>query len=85
MTFQAKSDCVAELERTMRINDKVLRFHHAKLDERMSLAKHVEAFHDLLMSSNKRQEEREAKVQARKSAGPMGGGPRKQRKPAGSN
>lgn len=42
--FEAQPAVVAELERTMRINDKVLRFTHTKLDERVSLVKHLENF-----------------------------------------
>ncbi len=43
-TFMADTKAVAELERTMRINEKVLRFFHKRLDERIDLQKHVEAF-----------------------------------------
>jgi len=68
-TFEAGTECVAELERTMRINDKVLRFLHVHLDERKPLSKHLEEYRDIISRSNKREQEREAKNQARKSSG----------------
>lgn len=67
-TFEADTQAVAELERTMRINDKVLRFMHTRLDERTSLAKFMEGFKKGLAESAAREKEREAKIQARKAA-----------------
>ena len=67
-TFEAKGDAIAELERTMRINDKVLRFQHSRLDDRMSLAKYLENFKDSLAETSRREKEREVKAQARKAA-----------------
>ena len=67
-TFEANPQAVAELERTMRINDKVLRFMHTRLDERVSVSKHLEAFKKGLSESAAREKEREAKMQARKAA-----------------
>ena len=67
-TFTANNECVAELERTMRINDSVLRFLHVRLDNRVPLVKHVEKFKEALVESKKRTEEREAKLQAKKAA-----------------
>lgn len=66
--FEADTQAITELERTMRINDKVLRFMHTRLDERISLAKHQEAFKKGLADSAQREKEREAKMQARKAA-----------------
>lgn len=66
--FEANPQAVAELERTMRINDKVLRFMHTKLDERTPLAKHAEAFKKGLADSAAREKEREAKAQLRRQA-----------------
>lgn len=68
--FNGNSSCVAELERTMRINDKVLRFTHIKLDSDVELEKHYENYKEQLLESKKRYEEREAKFQARKAAAP---------------
>ncbi len=66
--FEADSQAIAELERTMRINDKVLRFMHTRLDERISLAKHLETFKKGLTESAQREKEREAKALARRNA-----------------
>ncbi len=68
-TFTAKGDCIKELERTMRINDRVLRFTHVRLDDRVSLPKFVEEFKASLAETIKREQEREAKMQARRAAG----------------
>src|SRR5438445_4092926 len=54
-TFEADTQAIAELERTMRINDKVLRFMHTRLDERVSLAKFVEGFKKGLSESAARE------------------------------
>ncbi|MBC86847.1 MAG: 30S ribosomal protein S6 [Bdellovibrionaceae bacterium] len=74
-TFTANSNCVAELERTMLINDSVLRFIHVRLDNRTPIAKHLEQFKEALVESNRRTQEREAKIQAKKAM-------RKVRKPS---
>lgn len=68
-TFTANPQAVAELERTMRINDNVLRFMHTALDERTDLADYLEKFKNSLAESAAREREREAKFQARKAAG----------------
>ncbi len=72
-TFEAKGDCVSELERLMRIDDRVLRFIHVRLDERRSLAQHVDEFHKTLAEAHKREQEKEAKAQARRAAMQSGG------------
>lgn len=66
--FEADPQAIIELERTMRINDKVLRFMHTKLDERTPLAKHAESFKKGLAESAQREKEREAKAQLRRQA-----------------
>lgn len=66
--FEANPQAVAELERTMRINDKVLRFMHTRLDERTPMSKHLETFKKGLTESAAREKEREAKAQMRKAA-----------------
>ncbi|MBX7230684.1 MAG: 30S ribosomal protein S6 [Bdellovibrionales bacterium] len=66
-TFTAKGNCIAELERTMRINDKVLRFVHMRLDDRINLVKFVDQFKTSLVEALKRESEREAKAQARRA------------------
>ncbi len=66
--FEATGNVVAELERTMRINDKVLRFSHVRLDERLPLSKHYDKFKTGLAETANREREREAKAQLRKAA-----------------
>jgi small subunit ribosomal protein S6 len=70
-SFTAKGDCVAELERTMRINDSVLRFVHVRLDERKNITQHLQDYRDLLALSREREQEREDKARARKAAAQM--------------
>ena len=70
-TFEAQPSAIAELERTMRINDKVLRFMHTKLDIRVPLSKFVENFRKGLTESAQREREKEAKMQARRAAAQM--------------
>jgi len=67
LMFEAKAECVAEIERTLKINDKVLRYNHMKLDERKTLAKHLEEFRTIIADSNKRLEEAEQARQRRQS------------------
>ncbi len=67
-TFEANPQAIAELERTMRINDKVLRFMHTRLEDGMDLGTHLENFKNALAESAAREREREAKFQARKAA-----------------
>jgi small subunit ribosomal protein S6 len=67
VTFEATGKAIAELERTMRINDRVLRFQHTRLDDRVSLAKYVETFKEALVETANREREREIKNQQRKA------------------
>jgi small subunit ribosomal protein S6 len=66
--FESNPQAIQELERTMRINDKVLRFVHTRLDERVSVSKHLEAFKKGLADSAAKEKEREAKAQLRRQA-----------------
>ncbi len=66
--FEAGTQAISEIERTMRINDKVLRFMHTKLDERVSMTKHLESFKKGLQETVQREKEKEAKFQARRAA-----------------
>lgn len=56
-TFTAGPDAIAELERTMRINEKVLRFMHTRLPDGVSLTEFVDKFKAALVE----RKEREAK------------------------
>lgn len=67
-TFEANPQAITELERTMRINDRVLRFMHTRLEEGTNLDTHLENFKTALSESAAREREREAKFQARKAA-----------------
>ena len=67
-TFEANPQAVTELERTMRINDRVLRFMHTRLEENTDLNVFLENFRKALADSATREREREAKFQARKAA-----------------
>lgn len=58
-TFTANTQVIAELERTMRINDDVLRFVHVKLEDGTDLTKHVQEFKDSLSAAQAREKERE--------------------------
>lgn len=71
-TFEAKPAAIAELERTMRINDKVLRYMHTKLDERVPLSKYMESFKKAIVESANKEKEREAKIQAKRAAAAAG-------------
>lgn len=68
MTFTASPDAVRELERTMGINDKVLRVVHTRLSETIPLSKHVEKFKEQLADTLVKEKEKEAKFKARKAA-----------------
>jgi small subunit ribosomal protein S6 len=68
VTFEAKGESIAELERTMRINERILRFQHTRLDDRVSLAKFVEKFKENLAEAAQRERDREAKNQQRRAA-----------------
>ena len=67
-TFQAQGEAIAEIERTMRINDRILRFVHTRLDDRVNLTKYVDEFKAALAEGIQREKERETKLQARKQA-----------------
>ena len=52
----------------MKINDKVLRFMHVRLDNRTDLSKHLQTYRDVITESSNREKEREAKFQKKKAA-----------------
>lgn len=65
--FTANPQSIAELERTMRINEDVLRFVHVRLDDRTDLNKHLEAFKENIAQAQQRDRERFAEKQAARS------------------
>jgi small subunit ribosomal protein S6 len=77
-TFTAAPKAIMELERTMRINDRVLRFTHTRLPEGTNLTQYLENFKKALAETAAREKEREAKNLQRKAMarGGRDGGPR---------
>jgi small subunit ribosomal protein S6 len=67
-TFEAEPTAIAELERTMRISENVLRFTHTRLPDGTNLTEFNENFKKSLAESAAREREREAKFQARRAA-----------------
>lgn len=67
-TFMADNKAVAELERTMRINENVLRFMHVRLEDGTSLPAHVEQFKKELADGVAKERDRELKIQQKKAA-----------------
>lgn len=65
-TFTASPDAIRELERTMLINDKVLRAVHSRLSEKLPLQKQLERFKEQLVETVQKEKEKEAKFKARK-------------------
>ncbi len=61
--FTASPQSIAELERTMRINEDVLRFVHVRLDDRTDLNKHLQTFKDGIAQAQQRDRERFAEKQ----------------------
>ena len=66
-TFTANPDAIMELERTMRINDKVLRFMHTRLPDTVALPTYVEKFKEALIE----RKEKDLKRQQAKAKRPM--------------
>lgn len=66
-TFHADNRAIAELERTMRINDRVMRFVHTRLPDETDLDKYLEHFKSELAAGQAREKEREQKAAERKS------------------
>ena len=66
--FKATPEAIAELERTMGINDKVLRFMHTRLEDGTDLNKFLENFRKSIQEVAEREREREAKFQAKRAA-----------------
>ena len=65
-TFETEAVAIKELERTMNINDQVLRFSHFRLDDRVVLTKFVEDFYGQVKETKEREKELKAKQKIRK-------------------
>ena len=66
-TFTADTQIIMELERTMRINEDVLRFVHVKLEDGTDLNKHNQEFKDSLSAAAAREKEREKNFEKARS------------------
>lgn len=67
-TFKAAPQAIKELERTMRINDNVLRFLNIRLKDGTDLNKHIEEYHQTLADAEKKRREFEEKAKKRAAA-----------------
>ena len=65
-SFYAEAPAIHELERTMRINDRVLRFLHTRIDDRIPLNDYLDAFHQNLKDALAREKERQEKSQKKR-------------------
>lgn len=73
VTFDCDTKCVAELERTMKINESVLRYVHTRLEDGTELPGFVDAFKKELAEGIAREKEREVKLAAKRAARAQGG------------
>ena len=64
--FTASPEAIIEIERTLGINDEVLRVMHSRLDSKIPIEKHVEAFRKTLKESQERISEVEARKQKKR-------------------
>lgn len=67
-TFTASPECINELERTMKINEDILRFITVRLDDDTNLDKYMDAFRQTLADSHAKEKEREIKKKQRAAA-----------------
>lgn len=65
MIFSASSQAVAELRRKLRINNKVIYFHHERLKKGQTFEERRQKFLEILENSASREKERQVKVQKR--------------------
>lgn len=64
--YQANPSAVYKVNRLFRMKDFVLYFHHEKLDNRVPLDKHYDAFEKILKDSLEREEARQARLQIKR-------------------
>ena len=67
MVFSSQGQGIQELRRLLRINDKVVYFHHEKLSEKTQVDKYMEKFHESLANTQRREQERQLKLQKYKA------------------
>ncbi len=63
MVFSATPESIQELRRRLRINNRVVYFHHEKLPEKETPEKHIENFKSLLEKTALREKERQVRIQ----------------------
>ena len=68
-TFYADSDAVAELERTMRINERVFRYFNMRLEDGTDLVAYLEKFKADVAAAQQNEREREVRSAERRAAG----------------
>ncbi len=66
-TFTALPHAINEMERTMKLDDRVLRVIHSRLSEKIPLQKQVENFKDRIAESIQKKKEKEGKFKSRKT------------------
>jgi small subunit ribosomal protein S6 len=67
-TFKTNPEAIAEIERRMKIDERILRFFHQRLNDNTSLDEHLKAFKDSIEASIAREREKEAKFQKKLAA-----------------
>ena len=67
-TFKASPEVIHEIERTMRLNDRILRVVHTRLSEKIPIQKQVEDFKNRIAESMQKKKEKEVKIKSRKMA-----------------
>ncbi len=66
-SFGGQTGVVEELIRRIRMDEKVLYYHFEKLSSKKSAAEHLEDFRGLIEAAVKREKERQARIQKRKT------------------
>ncbi len=66
--FTGGPDVVVELERTMKNNEKVLRYMHSRLDGTQPIEQHAQDFKQILKKSAERLQEIELRMQKKRAA-----------------
>ncbi len=63
MIFSASPEAIQELRRRLRINNKMVYFHHEKLPKKETPEGHIEKFKSLLEKTSLKEKERQARLQ----------------------
>ncbi len=66
-TFKSSPEAIHEMERTMKLNSRVLRVMHTRLSEKIPLQKQVENFKSRIAESIQKKKEKEGKYKSRKT------------------